>query len=60
MPSMIISGRPAWIGGIVLGVVMIIYGSVTGQTILPIAGGVVLLVCLVFLIISIVTGRRSD
>jgi hypothetical protein len=60
MPSIIISGRPAWIAGIVLGVILLIVGIVVPQTIVAIAGGVFLGLSLIFLIISFATGGQSD
>ena len=60
MPSMMISGRPAWIAGIVLGALMLIYGLATGQVIVPIGGGAIMGVSIVFLILSIVTRRQTD
>jgi 4-hydroxybenzoate polyprenyltransferase len=60
MPSIVISGRPAWIAGIVLGVILLVVGLVINQTIVAIAGGVFLGLSLIFLILSFVTGGQSD
>jgi len=60
MPSIIISGRPAWIAGIILGVILIIVGAVTHQMIIIIGGVVFVVLSLIFLIMSFATGGRSD
>ena len=60
VPSLIIRGRPAWIAGMILGVILLIVGIVIGQTILAIAGGAFLGLSLIFLILSIVTHGRTD
>lgn len=60
MPSIVISGRPAWVAGIVLGVILLVVGLVINQTIVAIAGGVFLGLSLIFLILSFVTGGQSD
>ena len=48
MPSIVISGRPAWVAGIVLGVILLVVGLVINQTIVAIAGGVFLGLSLIF------------
>lgn len=60
MPSIVVSGRPAWIAGIVLGVILLVIGIATGQTIFSIGGGAFLGLSLLFLILSFVTGGQSD
>jgi hypothetical protein len=60
VPTAIIRGRPAWIAGIVLGVILLVVGIVIGQTILAIAGGAFIGLSIIFLIFSLVTGGRSD
>jgi hypothetical protein len=60
MPSIIVTGRPAWICGIVLGIILLIVGIVIHQTILTIAGVVFIVLSAFFLIMSLVTGGQSD
>ena len=60
MPTIMISGRPAWIAGIVLGVILLVVGIVISQTIVAIAGGVFLGLSIIFLVLSFVTGGQSD
>lgn len=60
MPSIIATGRTAWICGIILGVILLIIGIVMGQTFLIIAGAGFLVLSLIFLILSFVTGGQSD
>lgn len=60
MPSVVITGRPAWIAGIVLGVILLVIGIVTSQTILIIGGVAFMVLGLLFLILSFATGGRSD
>ena len=60
MPTIMISGRPAWIAGIVLGVILLVVGIVISQTIVAIAGGVFLGFSIIFLILSFVTRGQSD
>jgi hypothetical protein len=60
MPTIMISGRPAWIAGIVLGVILLVVGILINQTIVTIAGGVFLGLSIIFLVLSFVTGGRSD
>jgi hypothetical protein len=55
-----ISGRPAWIAGIVLGVILLVVGILINQTIVTIAGGVFLGLSIIFLVLSFVTGGQSD
>ena len=60
MPSVVISGRPAWIAGIVLGVILLVIGIVASQTFLIIGGVGFMVLGLLFLILSFVTGGQSD
>jgi hypothetical protein len=60
MPSFMISGRPAWIAGIVLGVILLVIGFATSRTIFCIGGGAFLGLSLIFLVLSFVTGGQSD
>jgi hypothetical protein len=60
MPTIMISGRPAWIAGIVLGAILLVVGIVISQTIVAIAGGVFLGFSIIFLILSFVTRGQSD
>ncbi len=60
MPSVVISGRPAWIAGIVLGVILLVIGIVASQTVLIIGGVGFMVLGLLFLILSFVTGGQSD
>ena len=60
MPTIMISGRPAWIAGIVLGVILLVVGIVISQTIVAIAGGVFLGFSIIFLILSFVTRGQTD
>ena len=60
MPSVVISGRPAWIAGIVLGVILLVIGIVASQTVLLIGGVGFMVLGLLFLILSFVTGGQSD
>jgi len=60
MPSIVITGRPAWIAGIVLGVILLVIGIVASQTVLIIGGVGFIVLGLLFLILSFVTGGQSD
>ena len=60
MPGIVISGRPAWIVGIVLGVILLVIGIVASQTFLIIGGVGFMVLGLLFLILSFVTGGQSD
>jgi hypothetical protein len=60
MPTIMISGRPAWIAGIVHGVILLVVGIVISQTIVAIAGGVFLGFSIIFLILSFVTRGQTD
>jgi hypothetical protein len=54
-------GRAAWIGAIILGVILGVIGALTGPSIFFIvAGGAFFLFGLVMLILSYVTGGASD
>lgn len=58
--GLIIRGRLAWIASIVLGAVLLVIGLIKGIVFLSIAGGGFLLFGIVFLILSLVTGGRTD
>lgn len=58
--SVLIRGRPAWIAGLVLGVILLVVGVVLEITGLIIAGAGLGLFALVFLILSFVTGGATD
>ena len=60
MPGIVITGRPAWIAGIVLGVILLVIGIVASQTVLIIGGVGFIVLGLLFLILSFVTGGQSD
>jgi hypothetical protein len=60
MPSIFATGRTAWICGIILGIILLIIGIVMGQQFLIIAGAGFLVLSLIFLILSFVTGGASD
>jgi hypothetical protein len=60
MPAIMISGRPAWIASMVLGVILLVVGIVISQVVVAIAGGVFLGFGLIFLILSFVTRGQTD
>lgn len=60
MARFIARGRAAWICSLVLGVILVVVGIVVKQTIVAIVGGAFALFGLVFLILSFVTGGRTD
>jgi len=60
MPSIIARGRIAWILGLIFGIILLIVGLVIKNTFLIVAGAGFGVFGLVFLILSIVTGGRTD
>jgi hypothetical protein len=58
--SFLVSGRWAWIVGMVVGIGAAIAGIATKMGIVIGGGAAIFALCLVFLILSLVTGGQSD
>ncbi len=58
--SFVARGRIAWILALVFGLVLLVIGLAVQQTFLAIVGGAFALFGLIFLILSLATGGRSD
>lgn len=60
MVGVMARGRAAWIAAIVLGAILLVVGIFIDQTFLVIAGAGFLVLGIIFLVLSLVTGGRTD